>query len=204
VLSSSIVHSSRYSQYDSYIGPPPNQLGDSTRADEQLSLKAAGLTSGLLDFRINIWIYVPSVVDGQAVTFPNPNSVCAGCGWISFATIDSVGGSTTPITVDSFSDHALHLWVADNNTVVGHVINQTGPNIVQWPFDTWWELSLEGHLQPPNGEIILYFNNVPFLTYEGMALPASFTYAHFGLYVGGFQGTYGIYNDDVSVYELPS
>lgn len=149
----------------------------------------------LANFRLDMWIYVPSAVNGQKVTLTD---------WVSFASFQlggSNGAADQIFTVDSSTQRRIQLWVTD-----GHKsITQAKTSVVQWQFDTWLKLTVEAYVNRTINTIIVYQDDVRLLSYTGsLGAPGLLSYMHFGLYIGKKQGAFAIYNDDISLTELTS
>lgn len=200
-VSSQTINNGGYSGYYYYLGNP-NGKGDSIRAYPSEILDPRPAT-----FYVQFWVYVPSVVNGQQVKIAN---------WVSFASLwlnsppayPWNGPSVNPITIDSFTNQQLALWLGPLKTSSGpsdpYYVYQTNP--ITWPFDKWFSIGVFGIIQPAgNSSIIVYQNGVQIIKYVGN-LGADCTglgQMHYGLYADPAQATIAFYNDDINVFVYP-
>lgn len=195
-VTSSFRHSGTYSNYDYYIGPPG---GDSRRA-----YPSNYLTNGPAHFLIELWVYVPSVVNGETV------KLTSWCSFMSLWVSKGFWREALPITVDS-------VWWENGRTqevILGlHMVNQLvvfQTNPIKWTFDQWFRIGIEVDLHPgtANTRVTVYQDGVAIISWvgdlgsQGVSGPVVFdrlSDVHFGLYTGGGQGTFATYNDDITV-----
>ena len=204
-VTSSLAYNGTYSGYYYYLGSP-NDLTKRAYPGNTWD------PSGPPDFRIDMWIYVPSQVQGDAVQFTD---------WVSFMSVWINPGYwqyAPPITVDTTDSRQVTLTVqpllanCPDWSCTG--VFQTNP--ITWPLNQWWELSLQCVLNPGGNSVLtVYQNGVRIISWTGV-LPDTGTGTlgsgpvtynglsdiHMGLYAGPMQGTFAIYNDDVVVYNL--
>jgi hypothetical protein len=143
------------------------------------------------DLYAEVWIYIPTV------------SLAGNGAWISLWTAETEGWNYA-ITVDSGNDRKAFLWT--------NLINPNGQanpqtSNVQWPFDKWFKIGVETHLRPTGQTswIILYQDGVQIdrmdLNLPYATAPQIWMY-HWGLYMGGGQNIFTVYNDDIALYDL--
>ena len=199
-----MAHDGNYSSYYYYYGSPNGQV---KRAYPSENLTSLGVTPS--SFEVDMWIYVPSAVNGTPVTLTD---------WVSFLSIWVNPGAWNyayPITIDGnyqgvfLSSPQLHMSIE----MLGEDATESTP--IAWPLNQWWELTLVGSIVPNPGasHLAVYQNGVQVLSWSGVmpttglyGEPVSYnglSYLHAGLYAGPDQGTYAIYNDDVAVYAIP-
>ena len=149
-------------------------------------------------FLAEVWIYVPSSVNGQPVSLTD---------WISFISIWlNDGGSNAginPITVDSLSGarRELSLWVGMLSLPYSdRIVYQAQP--VKWPLDRWFKIGIQGDLQPGTADsrITVFQDGVAIINYVGNLgdQATGLGQMHFGLYTGPNQGAFAVYNDAIS------
>ena len=187
VTSSSVQYEGTYSGYYYYAGPP---------GGEKRNAYPAHYLSGERPskFLVELWVYVPSNVDGQHVTLTD---------WVSFATLWVNEGSWRTgecLTVDSNSKRQLNLWMG-MFPAEPRVLYQRNP--VQWPFDRWFKIGIQGDLRPgtANSRITVLQDNVAIIDYVGNLgeIYDGLDEMHFGLYMSADQGAFAVYNDAIVV-----
>ena len=202
-ISSALTHSGIYSSYYSYVGSPNDQI---KRAYPSENLTSLGIAPS--NFEVDMWIYVPSMVNGTPVNLTD---------WVSFLSVWVNPGAwnhADPITINgnyqgtSLSSPQLQMSLE----MLGVGVTESAP--APWPLNQWWELSLVGNLVPNPGasSFAVYQNGIKVLSWSGVMPttglaggPVSYdglSYLHAGLYAGPNQGTYVIYNDDIAVYSM--
>jgi hypothetical protein len=202
-VSSQIVHSGEYSGYYYYAGNPNGQVSIRAYPCEMIDP-----TNRPVKFYIQLWVYVPSVVNGAKVSIAS---------WISFASLwfnlppvnPYNGPDVNPITIDSFSNRQLALWLGPLKTSSGpndqYYRYQTSP--ITWPFDKWFSIGIYGELHPgaASSKIIVYQDGNPIIQWTGDlgSYSTGLGQMHFGLYADPTQGTIAIYNDYVEAYSIP-
>jgi len=187
--SNSVAYQGAYSGYYYYQGSPGGQ--DSRRAypTEVLSRRPS-------KFLVEVWIHVPSSVDGQPVSLTD---------WVSFVSIwlNDRGweAGINPITIDSTTAGELTLWLGmlpSNRNVY-----QAKP--VKWAFDRWFKIGIQGDLKPGTADsrVTVFQDGVAIINYVGNLgdQATGLGYMHYGLYMGPNQGAYAVHNDAISVTE---
>jgi len=144
------------------------------------------------DFYVELWVYVPSTTIQD---------------WFSFISIkfDEYKG----IMIDS-SIESKHALFIHNDIFVDKDLLQSDfgrPIKAQWPFDKWFKIGVEVHYRPSDqiSQVIVYQDDLEILRLQTHALdpqPRHFINLHFGLYTGGQQATFAVYNDDITLYDL--
>lgn len=181
-VSTSRPHTGNWSEYDYYVGAAPATV---TRAQTHEDLVVLKQTSP--SFHVDIWVYVPSTVQGKSVQLTD---------WQSLASFGLTTGGTF-FTVDSSPSHHLTVW----DVATRKSYSTTGV----WNFDTWFKLGVTAYLKPApgNSEVIIFLNEKTIADdFISGAWAESLGYMHFGLYTGPKQGTYAVYNDDISYTPL--
>ena len=188
-VSQTLFRSGTYSGYYYYIGQAP---GESPRG-----YPSHDFLSSIRRFLIEIWVYVPSTVNGQPVTLTS---------WLSFISvwINQDGCcAVNPVTVDSDTNREMHVRLGLLQSTK-NIAYQSGH--VKWSFDKWFRISLQVEINSgnTNSKITLLQDGQTIVTWTGK-LPSvanGLGRVHFGLYAGGNQGTLAIFNDDISVKSL--
>jgi len=200
IVTSSFQHSGTYSNYAYYVGPPG---GDNRRAYPSYYPP----TYRPAHFLIELWVYVPSVVNGETVKLTD---------WSSFISIWVSKGfwqEAYPITVDSvwWANGRNQELMMNLHMLPNGVLLQTNP--IKWPFDKWFKIGLEVDLHPgtANTRVTVYQDNIAIINWVGdlgntsVGYSGTVTYdglsdSHFGFYAGNKQGTLAFYNDDIVIY----
>jgi hypothetical protein len=188
-VTNDLVHSGSYSGYYTYAGSGP---GQSIRA-----YPSQDFQSSTRKYLVEVWVYVPSQVDGLPVRLTS---------WISFLSvwINKDGCcAVNPITVDSDTNLEMHLWLGLMPSGK-QIVYQSGH--VKWPFDKWFRIGLQVEIGSGKSKsmITLLQDGVAVVKWTG-ALPTvanGLGRIHAGLYAGGTQGTVAVCNDDITVRNL--
>jgi len=202
-ITSTLAHTGTYSSYYYYLGAPN---GQTKRAYPSENLSSVGVTPS--KFEVDMWIYVPSTINGTPVDLTD---------WISFLSVWVNPGAWNyayPITIDgnyqgvNLSSPQLHMSIE----MLGVDATEYAPTA--WPLNQWWELTLVGSIVPNPGtsHLTVYQDGTKMLSWSGVmpttgsyGEPVTYnglSYLHAGLYAGPDQGTYAIYNDDIAVYSV--
>ena len=204
-VTSALDYNATHSGYFYYVGSPNG-------VDKRAYPGNTWTSGGPSNFRIDMWIYVPSTVAGTQVKFTD---------WISFMSIWVNPGYwqyAPPITVDTTSSRQVTLTV---QPLLANCPDWSCTGVLQskpisWPLNQWWELSFAADLHPGgDSTLTVYQNGLSIISWTGV-LPSvgtgtlgtgPVTYnglsdVHMGLYTGPGEGTFAIYNDDVAVYNL--
>jgi hypothetical protein len=186
-ISSSVRYDGTYSGYYYYVGPAGG--GQSRRAYPSYYMTAPNAPK----FLVEMWVYVPSEIDGQPVTLTD---------WVSFASLwideGSWRGDIEPLTIDS-ENQQLNLWVG---MLPAQPRNVYQKEPVKWPFDRWFKIGIQGDLRPgADSTITVFQDDVAIITYVGNlgGIYCGLDEVHFGLYMGANQGTFAVYNDAITV-----
>lgn len=163
------VHSGTYAGYYNYTGGSTN---DNCRA-----YPTEVLSSNPSQFLLELWVYVPKVQLRD---------------WVSFATLHL--SDDTFITIDSNARQQIHLYMTG-----GEITEQAKP--ITWSFDTWFKIGIRGDLHPgtTDSKITVYQDDVPIINFTGFAGNGLLWRMHFGLYISSKQGTFAVYNDDITL-----
>ena len=198
-IATNIVHNGKYSEYDFYDGK-----GDSSSPHRSYCGQGLNITSQYTNIENDIWIYVPSTVNGTQQNYQE---------WFTFVNL-FFGQSTLPNQYPVFvlgcssatgyyCDHRqLSLGsgpFAINNTILAR-------NNVTWPLDEWFELRTLVIQTKSISVITLYqvANSTQQLV-ENMTSATVGMYlfqAHWGLYDGPTSGISAIYNDDITIFDI--
>ena len=197
-IATNIVHSGRYSEYDYYNGQ-----GGTGSAHRAYCGEGFSLSGQYSNIENDIWIYVPSTVNGTAQDYQ---------GWFTFVNLffqNPTGSINGPLLVmggnyaTGCNQRQLSLGggpFTTNNVMVTS-------NVVDWPVNEWFELRTIVTQTSSISVITLYEVSArgaqQLVTNMTSASTGLYLYqAHWGLYDGPPSGVSAIYNDDITVSSL--
>lgn len=186
------------SQRAGYVGSYGVQVVPSgTDSCREYPVKSWHPALALTDFYVELWVYVPSLIIKD---------------WISFATVAFDNGAV--ITVNMWTQDTSRpgqaLYVHTESLFTKSDVNQwnagTGSTVLV-PFNKWFKVGLEVHFKAPNqaSAVIVYQNDVMVIKWSPIAVSKTFpsiSAVHFGLYAGAQQGSFSMYNSDITLYSL--
>ncbi|MBI4929200.1 MAG: T9SS type A sorting domain-containing protein [Bacteroidetes bacterium] len=191
-VSSTIVHSGNYA--GKYSGDMPSGA-IKCREYWNVNFKTGhpantGTWLSMTDFYWEAWFYIPTV------SWPTGPTA-----WFSPVTIGTITNNwATPLTLGSGSNRLINLFSHQTQTQ----FNQNNPT-VPFPFDQWFKLSMIAHnFGPSNADVTLYQDNVAIIHATGNLSAGGNDSDHFGLYIGSGIPNFTVYNDDISVYSIPT
>jgi hypothetical protein len=204
------VHNAKFAGYYYYVGGPNGEVDDASKSIRAYPCEMIDPNNRPATFYVQLWVYVPSVVNGTKVSFPS---------WISFASLwlnlppssPWNGPDAIPLTINSFNNRQLALWLGplkpSNSSGPNEQYYRYQTNPITWPFDKWFSIGIYGELHPgtANSKIILYQDGIPVIQWMGDlgSYSTGLGQIHFGLYADPLQATIAIYNADVEVYRIP-
>jgi len=152
----------------------------------------------LTDFYVEVWVYVPKTTIRD---------------WINFITVAFPNDGVITVNIwDSQrwrAGQALYLYSANLFGPSPEALFQpNNKRAVTVSFDKWVKIGLEVHFRGlgQKSTLIVYQDDIAVLTWEPTLIipPPPISSMHFGLYVGGKQTPFSIYNSDIVLYNLSS